>query len=929
MTETTAQPAEENPCVACGLWQTTSLQRPSQPRGSEEPKLLLIGEAPGPEEDKAGFFFVGPSGAKLDDYLNRLGIEQSLVRFENIVRCMPKKEDGNTRTPEIEEMEWCCGYLFNEIARLDPELLMVFGNTALNVFTGKTAITKARGRTYEWTHPVTKKVYKVLPTIHPAAVVRGNLQYEVSILADLAYAKELLFGREEKVVYTMLNSLPEIDMVLGEIEAAVEAGDISYVAVDTETTGLNAWAEGARLLCYSISVKDAEAYLIPVSYSMGPFANDMLAQEGVKSRMRTFLQKVPVTGQNIKFDIKWSRRHANADMPNIVFDTMLASWALHSDSVPHDLESLAASFVGMYAAKQEMAEALAALPKDKRMMDYVKPEVFVPYACRDADATFRLTTLFKRQLEEAGLMDSFKLLLLEMVVPFSDIEFDGVKFNPDPVEVARTEYEEKAKKIPELMKNYGFDPLFQQKLKEKGKLWMDEAVAKENLKAQKEARNPRKVKMSKKFEPHNLSISSASDMAILFYEVFNLPVKNKTAKGAPSTDKDTVIELIKDVVGWSEMNEGWRSVLDFMKTYQEIKKDQKLYSSYLVKLPKFVDENSMIHTSYNIGATATGRFSSSDPSLHTLPWKSTAKKAFISRFENGLIAAADYSQIEMRIMAIFSGDQQLLQVFRDGGDVHLANASRLYKKPPEQITVEERRKTKIASFGILYGQGAQGLAEQHHIPEQEAKDLIEAFYAEFPTIKDYIDKQQAYVKQYKCSFSAFGRRRIIPEAMSHNRGDLSKADRIAVNNPIQGTASEMTALALKRIYWSLRNANMNSKVFGFVHDEIALDIYPKELFASWKIMSLEMGDVPPKLYEWLSIPLKYSFEIGASWGHKIDVEPDFVSERSFKVSGEPENVDYLAEFMSKWEEPFVCVESMDETYPDGRPVRKAQFVLTP
>lgn len=891
---------QHNPCLECKLYTQTTHGHPSNARGAENPDYLIIGEAPGTSEDEQGFFFVGPSGKKLEEWIQITGLDYSKTRFENVVRCIPRN-GSSVRPPTDKEIDLCKNFLFYEIARLNPKLLITVGASALKVFTPYKSITRARGKTYQWEHPFTKQKFTVLPTIHPAAVLRGNATYETLIIQDLSHARELITGTKDVVDYRMIMSVDELMMWLAETEYMLNQKEVPYISVDTEThPGLDPWADGAKLLCWSLSRKAKEAVCVPLAYSKGPFVGDYLLQEAVKKLMREFLFKVPVVGHNIKFDYKWSSVHAQAPMPNMIFDTIQAAWHIHGDTIPKDLEYLASTYAGMYSHKAEMHAALAALPKGQRFMDNVAPEIFTQYACADTDSVMRIVPNMAAKLQEMNLWTPFQRLSMDMFVPCAEMELSGVAFSNEHLGAISAGYDAEFAKLDKTLSDLGYAQMVEAKLKEKG--YSDDKA---------------------KFK-----FNAPVHMSILLYDILKLPVYEKTGKGEPSTARATIEKLLLDVKRYSDADPRWKPIHDYLSLYLGAKKSFKLKTSYIDALPEYAHDN-IIHTTYNIGCTDTGRFSSTDPSIHTIPKKSPAKKAFVSRFPQGILIDGDLSQAELFILALLSGCEPMLACFREGRDLHQMNAARLFHKSPEEVNKKERSDAKAVSFGMVYGQTEEGLASKQNISIDDSKKLMRDFFTEFPEVKKYMEKQARFVKDYGYVESAFGRRRPVPEIHSSNPHERSKAERVSSNSPIQGTASEITALTLVRMFYKMQQLKMGSVLWGFIHDDLATDTVAPELFKVFRLYHKELHLAPMHLYSsFIPMPLKYSLEIGYTWGDKIEVFPDFTTGNSFQATGAQATTEKIAKILGSWDSPWDVTDWKEEETPDGKTV-KCKFFRKP
>ena len=349
-----------------------------------------------------------------------------------------------------------------------------------------------------------------------------------------------------------------------------------------------------------------------------------------------------------------------------------------------------------------------------------------------------------------------------------------------------------------------------------------------------------------------LNVSSPKQLGILLYEKLKL-VKDakKTSKKNYSTDEETLSELI-------DLHPVISKILD----YRNLK---KLLSTYIDPLPTLIQvDTGKIHTTYNQALTATGRLSSVRPNLQNIPIRTERgreiRKAFVPSFENGLIMSADYSQIELRLMAHMSGDSLFIDAFRAGKDIHAATASKIFGVPEEQLTREQRNRAKVANFGIIYGISAFGLSQRLGIPRQEAKQLIEGYFASYPQVENYMNQMIQSAKEIGFVTTIYGRKRYLPDINSKNPTVRGLAERNAVNAPIQGSAADIIKVAMIRVFESIQQNNLKSKMVLQVHDELVFDVYPGEEQRLAKIVKSEMEGVIE-----LSVPLTVDCRYGENW----------------------------------------------------------------
>jgi DNA polymerase-1 len=349
-----------------------------------------------------------------------------------------------------------------------------------------------------------------------------------------------------------------------------------------------------------------------------------------------------------------------------------------------------------------------------------------------------------------------------------------------------------------------------------------------------------------------LNISSPKQLGILLYEKLKL-VKDakKTSKKNYSTDEETLSELIDN-----------HPIVSQILDYRNLK---KLLSTYIDPLPTLINpKTGKIHTTYNQSLTATGRLSSVKPNLQNIPIRTERgreiRKAFIPSFENGLIMSADYSQIELRLMAHMSGDQLFIEAFRAGKDIHAATASKIFGVPEDKLTREQRNRAKVANFGIIYGISAFGLSQRLSISRQESKQLIEGYFSNYPQVENYMNQMIQSARERGFVTTLYGRKRFLPDINSKNPTVRGLAERNAINAPIQGSAADIIKVAMIRVSEIIRKENLKSKMVLQVHDELVFDVFPGEESRLSSIVKEQMESVIE-----LSVPLTVDCRYGDNW----------------------------------------------------------------
>ncbi len=573
-------------------------------------------------------------------------------------------------------------------------------------------------------------------------------------------------------------------------------------AFDTETDGLDTLT--ANLIGLSFAIAPGEAAYLPVAHDYLD-APPQLDRAYVLEALKPLLEddKALKVGQNLKFDMSLLARYG-IEMRGIAYDTMLESYVLDSVGGRHDMDSLADRYLGH---KTITFEEIAGKGKNQLTFNQIALEQAAPYAAEDADVTLQLHLAMWPQLQQsAELLTVFNEIEMPLLPVLSHIERTGVLIDPA---ILSAHSQELAKRLAEL-----------------------EAQAHELAE-----------------EPFNLA--STKQLQAILYEKQKLPVLKKTPGGAPSTNEEVLAELALDY--------------PLPKVILEYRGLAKLKTTYTDKLPLMINPVSgRVHTSYHQAVTATGRLSSSDPNLQNIPVRNDEgrriRQAFIAP-EGYRIVAADYSQIELRIMAHLSQDEGLLKAFAEGKDIHRATASEVFGVPLDKVTGEQRRSAKAINFGLIYGMSAFGLARQLGIPRGEAQRYMDLYFERYPGVLDYMERtrQQASEQGYVSTLD--GRRLYLPDVRSSNAMRRKAAERAAINAPMQGTAADIIKRAMIEVdAWLQGQEKPLVRAIMQVHDELVFEVHESVIEeASQRIRQLMEGSMA------LAVPLKVDVGVGMNW----------------------------------------------------------------
>ncbi len=569
---------------------------------------------------------------------------------------------------------------------------------------------------------------------------------------------------------------------------------------DTETTGLDIFS----------------AELVGIAFSWQPDSGFFLYLPKENEERRDWLTRLALVfesdsytkvGQNLKFDIMVMRQ-SGIEVRGPIFDTMLAHYLIDPES-RHGMDLLSERYLNYRPISIE--ELIGGKGSLQINMAQVSPERVAEYSTEDADVTWQLYLYFKKEIEQRGLSKLLYEIELPLVYVLADMETTGVR-----VDIAS--------------------------LDEFGKDLNSQLISLDSeIKAL--AGVP------------DLNVSSPKQLGYVLFDKLKLGAGSGSAKSSKSKQYSTSEEVLQRMVGEHPII---AKILDFRSL-------KKLLSSYIESIPKLVNAHTgLIHSNFNQAVTSTGRLSSNNPNLQNIPVRGERgreiRKAFIAENEQSTIMSADYSQIELRLMAHLSGDSGLIEAFREGADIHAATAAKIYGVPVEAVTREMRSHAKTANFGIIYGISSFGLSQRLNIPRGDAKALIDGYFASYPKVKEYMENVVVTARNIGYVETIFGRRRYLPDIRSNNQVVRGVAERNAINAPIQGSAADIIKIAMIKIHDEFDRLKLRSKMIMQVHDELVFNVYADERDRVREIVITNMERAAD-----LSIPLIVDVGEGKNW----------------------------------------------------------------
>ena len=573
-----------------------------------------------------------------------------------------------------------------------------------------------------------------------------------------------------------------------------------FVSVDTETTSENPFK--AKLVGISMSWEQGKGYYLPVAHNYLGIQKQLNLDE-IREPLKKILEDEDIKkiGHNIKYDAEVLRLHG-IELKGIHFDTMIASYVINPGLRQHNLDYLTEYYLGhkMIGYKEVVVKGI----KD---FSQVSIDTAVKYSCEDADYTLRLKDILEKKLKEDKNEELFYNIEMRLVPVLMDMEMAGVKVDVDLLRKLSVEFENRLREIEEEI------------YKEAGM---------------------------------RFNINSSQQLGFVLFEKLKLPTLKKTQK---TKRYSTDVSVLKKLCAYNS------KVPSLVLQYRTI---SKLKSTYLDALINMADpETHRIHTSYNQTVTATGRLSSSDPNLQNIPIRDPEgrqiRKAFIA--EDGyLLMSADYSQIELRVLAHYSNDEELINAFKNDEDIHTKTAKEVLGVKGREVTAEERRIAKAINFGIIYGMGPKRLSEEIEIDYKKAKEYIDRYYEKYKGVAKFRENIIEFARKNGYVTTLFNRRRYLPDINSENHRIRSEAERMAINTPIQGTAADLIKKAMINIHERIKRESSLTKMIMQVHDELVFEVPEKDVQKVKNMVKEEMEGVYP-----MRVPLKVDIGVGKNW----------------------------------------------------------------
>ena len=610
-------------------------------------------------------------------------------------------------------------------------------------------------------------------------------------------------GEEVEIPTTPKNTLENVPheyfMATSEQELQsliLELQRAPIFSFDTETSDLE--PHSAYLVGLSFSTKIHTGWYVPISSNFEEAQKQLEIFKDIFSNTSKTL-----VAQNYKFDFKMMKKYGTK-IQNKIFDTMLAHYVINADG-KHGMDALSEKYLNYKPVSIE--SLIGPKGKNQNSMAHLPAESIKDYAAEDADVTLQLAEIFMPELEKQGTTSVLEKIEIPLIEVLANMEWEGIRVDKDFLNAYSVELGKELDIIEEKITELA----------------------------------------GEKF-----NLDSPKQLGVILFEKLKITTEmKKTKTGQYSTGEDVLQRYLHN-----------HEIVPLILDYRELR---KLKSTYIDTLPNMINPiTGRVHTNFMQAVAATGRLSSNQPNLQNIPIRTSRgkeiRKAFVARDENHVLVSADYSQVELRIIAALSGDKNMIEAFQQGEDIHKATASKVFNVPLEDVTKDMRSKAKAVNFGIIYGQGPFGLAQQLGISRTEAKNIIEAYYTQFAALKTYQHQAVEDCRSRGFVETVLGRRRFLPDINSSNAISRSFAERNAVNAPIQGSAADVIKVAMVKIQSALKNANLKTRMVLQVHDELLFDTPKEEIEQVFALVKHEMENAVK-----LEVPLDVEIQAGNNW----------------------------------------------------------------
>ena len=830
--------------------------------GSQEPLLMIVGEAPGEDEDIQGRPFVGKAGKLLRQVLKEMEIDiEANVRFTNVVRCRPPMNKITSKA-----IDYCSQFALEDIKTYKPEMVFVMGNSPLSGILGESGISNWSGTLIEKSDAV------YVPLYHPAYLLRNPQAMDPWLEAIMQALDRMAFGKTSqsaKMKYIYPKTISEVDAMVKYLD------EFEFISFDTEVRSLDPFDENNLLVAVSFAAGE-QAYSIPVHHKEASWKPEEIGI--LMQRLRKVLKDHDgsIIGHNMKFDQQIARTLMKCQF-RAGGDTMLQSYLLDCRKGIHGLKRLAGIHVGMFEYDSELVSYIKthkeANPRRGGSYEHIPLKILLPYSAKDAAATLLLDEKLYEMLSEKQ-----RVVYEELLIPasdmLSDVESNGFKIDDFIADRYRRIYQ---KRKNDLFKEILDDSLVNRLTKFHNRRLEEEV-------------DPKKRKRKAKVFVFNPG--SAVHMMELVYKFGKIKVEYKTEKGAPCT-KAAVLKLYEKQMPILKTIRYYKLLTNMLSKYLEPACDGEWISSM----------DGRVHSNFNLNGTKTGRLSSSDPNLQNIPTPEKEpgtlletlpiKNIFRNSYEGGVLLGADQSGMELRVFASLSKCKPMLDILASDKDFHTMVASMVVSMmkhedvPPEQIDKSTRYKYKRVNWTLLYGGDEHTLSKLDGMDIKEATVMVKSYFERFPEVPEYMNTCVEFSEDHGYIESPIGRRLALYYINDRYQKKLQASDRrTAVNMPVQSAASDLVLCVSIVLSKELRRRRMKTMLVNTVHDSVVLDVPPEEVNEVAAMVKYAMENIVevygkyfPRLdLSWMICPMKADAETGTHYGaeEKYNVSEEYI-----------------------------------------------------
>ena len=861
-------------------------------KGKKSARIMVVQDNPTEMENRRKEYMGGKPGRMFRAALSEVGIDLDDVYFTSVIKCSTPED----RPPLPDEVKACQDYLLAEIDIVQPEIVIPTGNMSMKALMGLTAITKHRGKVVE------KDGIKYLPMIHPSLVLKQPKYLDIfsedmitleSVMNGTVVESRSSFEKVRRYCDTYEDAIDEINRLI-----ALPSG--SMVSIDLETTKANPYKEfvtmsktaeasypdSKRVKISAIGFSDRPGYgsAMPLYHRQNMMSGNQIGMIIKSLRVLIARDDIEWTTQNGKFEIKWLRRQLEIDLNNMVWDTMLMHYlAITEEKGIHGVDDFSWLYNDMGGCDSAL-NGVKPKGEDKGNYDMIEWDILKVYLADDCDVTMRVGVLWKPLITENPDMN---WLWTNIMVPLSytlaDVEANGLKVDVEWLKVLEEAYPKEIERIETKLREF---PEVIEMEREWVQMWHERVAIGQIKKADRTPEQEERFKKWKKYDPNGkkdgervdgtkINFGSSAQLGELLFNRLGLKTVVLTDKGNLSTNDDSLKYMEKQHA--------------VARTIMQLRKANHLNNNFVAGMREHLDFEGIIHPNYNIHGTVTGRLSSDEPNAQQFPRKvsdvfsfqywNEIKTLFVSRFgDDGVIVQFDYSQLELRILAVFTQDEALIELYRSGADLHKAVASDAFGVPVSEVTKDQRTASKKIQFGIVYQESAKGLsedlrAEGINMTVKECEAFIAKYFRRFPRVEDWIRNIKRYAKRHKHVKTLTKRIRHLDTIDSTEKSIASEAERQAVNAPIQSTGSDCTVMSLIEINKWLKATGKRSVICITVHDSIVLDCPKDEVVEVARKVKHIMENLAEynDFYKFLGdVPIVSEMEIGYNYGEAFE-----------------------------------------------------------